>query len=249
MRVRSAARANFSGSSTKPGARTVTTHGIASSKATTSPARTSTRTASTSFASCLAASIPSPSSLRAKIGMKTALKAPSASRRRKKLGSLKATRKASAGNPCSERGGEQHITQKSENPADGRQSADRQETPCLGSSPSRTGHDIGCSNRPNRSVPGDVVVRAQRKSGDIAGARLRNDQDIVFAIATGSRFAVGNGDHRFPWKAPCPVPGRSRHPRAAPVRLRGHSNVTICRNCGRSRNCVVRERHGKRRDH
>src|SRR5918992_3765747 len=76
------------------------THGIARVARTTSGARIAISTACACSAKALAAGRPSPSKVRANIGTKPALKAPSANSRRRKLGSLKATKNASANGPA-----------------------------------------------------------------------------------------------------------------------------------------------------
>src|SRR6478672_4966018 len=47
------------------------------------------------------------------------------------------------------------------------------------------------------SDPQDVVLGAERESGDVLRAVGPDDQDVVFAVPTGSRSALGDGDHRF----------------------------------------------------
>ena len=75
-------------------------HGITIWAAMTSTSSVHSRTVRTSSANDLAAARPSRSSTPAKSGTKAALNAPSANSRRRKLGSLKATKKASATGPA-----------------------------------------------------------------------------------------------------------------------------------------------------
>ncbi len=100
MRVSSTARSNRSGSSAKPGASTSITQGIRIWTASTNATRPATSTAWTSAANASAAFRPSASSAPANIGTKATVSAPSPVRRRKKFGSLKATKNASATGPA-----------------------------------------------------------------------------------------------------------------------------------------------------
>src|SRR5918996_1575779 len=79
------------------------TQGMATIVSSTSGASTASWIACACSANALAAARPFPSRVRANIGTKPALNAPSANRRRRKLGSLNATKKASASGPAPSR--------------------------------------------------------------------------------------------------------------------------------------------------
>src|SRR5918996_149464 len=76
------------------------TQGMATIVSSTSGASTASWIACACSANALAAARPFPSRVRANIGTNPALNAPSANKRRRKLGSLKATKKASASGPA-----------------------------------------------------------------------------------------------------------------------------------------------------
>jgi hypothetical protein len=93
------ARSKIGFSAVKPGAITQITAGMATIISRVNGTSTISRQACACRANTSAASRPSPCSSRANSGTKAAEKAPSAKRRRNRLGSLKATMKASATGP------------------------------------------------------------------------------------------------------------------------------------------------------
>ena len=99
MRPNSTAIAKVGPSSRMPGARTAITPGIASIRITAKGRSTSSSAAWAWRAKARASSRPPSWSSRANSGTKAAEKAPSANSRRKKLGNLNATKKASATAP------------------------------------------------------------------------------------------------------------------------------------------------------
>ena len=99
MRPNLTARSKIDVSLVKPGAITQITAGIASIIRSVKGTSTMSRQACAWRAKTSAASRPSPCSSRANSGTNAAAKAPSANRRRNRLGSLKATMKASAIGP------------------------------------------------------------------------------------------------------------------------------------------------------
>ena len=99
MRPKVTARSKIDLSLVKPGAITQITAGITSIISSEKGTRIISRQACACRAKTNAASRPSPCSSRANSGTKAAEKAPSANRRRNRLGSLKATMKASATGP------------------------------------------------------------------------------------------------------------------------------------------------------
>ena len=100
MRAKSTARANFAGSSTNPGASACISQGMAATMDITKGSSTVTMTASASSAKPWAALLPFRWSSAENIGTKETVNAPSANSLRKKLGSLSATKKASATGPA-----------------------------------------------------------------------------------------------------------------------------------------------------
>ena len=94
------ARSKRSGSSAKPGANPCMIHGIAICRMVTNSSNATTKTDSTSSANRRAASRPPSDMCRANSGTNAALNAPSANKRRKKFGSLNATKNASATGPA-----------------------------------------------------------------------------------------------------------------------------------------------------
>ena len=99
MRPNSTAMAKVGRSSRMPGASRAITQGIARIDKAVNGTSTSSRAAWAWRAKVIASARPPPVSSRANSGTKAAENAPSANRRRKKLGSLKATKKASATAP------------------------------------------------------------------------------------------------------------------------------------------------------
>ena len=99
MRASSTVRANFAGMSAKPGAKTVITCGMKISPSAVNVPSQKTITAKASRAKSCAAAGPSAVSRPENSGTKAALKAPSPNRRRNRLGSLLATKNASATGP------------------------------------------------------------------------------------------------------------------------------------------------------
>ena len=103
MRVSSTASANFSGVVAKPGASTPITCGIKISAISVSSESQSIISVPMRSAISRAAARPSAANTPAKAGTKAALKAPSPNRRRNRLGSLSATKNASATGPAPRR--------------------------------------------------------------------------------------------------------------------------------------------------
>ena len=95
MRHRAIVRATFSASEAKPGAKTLTTRGIQSSKTRTNMIKIKVNKETALAAKRIDSSRPEETSLEEKSGTKAEVKAPSANRLRNKFGSLKETRKAS----------------------------------------------------------------------------------------------------------------------------------------------------------
>ena len=46
----------------------------------------------------------------------------------------------------------------------------------------------------DRLGPDDVVLRAEREAGDVLGAVLFDDEDVVLTVAAGARLPLGDGD-------------------------------------------------------
>ena len=99
MRPNSTAMAKVGRSSRMPGASSAITQGIATIRIAVKGISTSSSAACACRAKAIASARPPPCSSRANNGTKAAEKAPSANRRRKKFGSLNATKKASATAP------------------------------------------------------------------------------------------------------------------------------------------------------
>lgn len=93
--ARATVRLNFSGASTKPGAKSGIIHGMKTMKMALMTSSTMSNTAMTSPAKRRASARPFSVRILEKLGIKAALNAPSAKMRRKKLGSLNATKNAS----------------------------------------------------------------------------------------------------------------------------------------------------------
>ena len=103
IRASSTTSANLAGSLVKPAAKTVITAGMNSSNTRVSPISHAAMAAVASSANFCAASWPSAASRPLKAGTKAALNAPSPNRRRNRLGSLVATKNASATGPAPNR--------------------------------------------------------------------------------------------------------------------------------------------------